>query len=51
MTERFNSGESKNIFRVNVHKCFIGQTIVGKYAWQQEEEQKGDISIALMFQE
>ena len=28
-----------------------GLTIVGKYAWQQEEEQKGDISIALIFQE
>ena len=26
-------------------------TIVGKYAWQQEEEQKGDISTALIFQE
>ena len=49
--ERFNSGELKNIFRVNFHKYFIGLTIVGKYAWQQEEEQKGDISTALMFQE
>ena len=25
--------------------------IVGKHAWLQEEEQKGDISTALMFQE
>ena len=25
--------------------------IDGKHAWQQEEEQKGDISTALMFQE
>ena len=25
--------------------------IVGRHAWQQEEEQKGDISIALIFQE
>ena len=25
--------------------------IVGKHAWQQEEERKGDISTALMFQE
>ena len=29
----------------------IGLTIVGKHAWQQEEERKGDISTALMFQE
>ena len=51
MTERFNSGELKNIFRVNFHKFLIGRMIVGKYAWQQEEEQKGDISTALIFQE
>ena len=25
--------------------------IVGRHAWQQEEEQKGDISTALIFQE
>ena len=25
--------------------------IVGKYAWQQEEDQKEDISAALLFQE
>ena len=29
----------------------IGLSIVGKYVWQQEEEQKGDISIALISQE
>ena len=51
MTERFISGELKNIFRVNFHKFLIGLTIDGKHAWQQEEEQKGDISTALMFQE
>ena len=51
MTERFNSGELKNNFRVNFHKFLIGLTIVGKHAWQQEEERKGDISTALMFQE
>ena len=33
------------------HKYIIGRTIVGNYAWQQEEEQKGDISTALIFQE
>ena len=46
-TEQFNSGE----LRVNFHKLLIGLTIVGKHAWQQEEERKGDISTALMFQE
>ena len=51
MPERFNSGELKNIFRVNFHKFLIGLTIVGKHAWQQEEERKGDISTALLFQE
>ena len=40
MTERFNSGELKNIFRVNFHKFLIGLMIVGKHAWQQEVEQK-----------
>ena len=49
--ERFISGELKRIFRVNSHRFLIGLTIDGKHAWQQEEEQKGDISIALMIQE
>ena len=35
----------------NSHSLFIGLTIDGKHAWQQEEEQKGDISTALMIQE
>ena len=48
--ERFISGELKNNFRVNFHKFLIGLTIDGKHAWQEEEEQKGDISIALIFQ-
>ena len=39
------------IFGINFHKCSTGLTIVGNYAWQQEEEQKGDISTALIFQE
>ena len=51
MTQRFITGELKNIFRVNLHKFLIGLTIDGKHAWQQEEEQKGDISTALTFQE
>ena len=49
--EQFNSGELRIIFRVNFHKSFIGLTIVGKHAWLQEEEQKGDISAAPIFQE
>ena len=50
MTEWFNSGELRIIFRVNFHKFLIGLTIVGKHAWQEEEEQKGESSTALMFQ-
>ena len=50
MMEQFISGELNNIFRVNVRKFLIGQTIDGKHAWHQEE-QKGDISTALTFQE
>ena len=34
-----------------MHNLFIGLTIVGKRAWRQEEERKGDISNALIFQE
>ena len=33
------------------HKFLVGRMIVGKFAWQQEEDQKEDISIALIFQE
>ena len=50
--DRFISGESKKIFRVSSHKFFIGLTIDGKHAWQQEEEeQKYDSSTAAMIQE
>ena len=45
---RFISGESKKIFRINCHNLFIRLTIDGKHAWQQEEEQKGDSSTALI---
>ena len=38
----------KIIFRVNFHKFLIGLKIVGKHVWRQEEDQKGDISIALI---
>ena len=51
MTEQFNSGGSRIFFRINFRTYFIGRMIVGKHAWQQEEEQKGDISIVLIFQE
>ena len=49
--ERLISGESKKIFRTNSHKFLTGLTIDGKHAWQQEEEQKEDISVALMIRE
>ena len=49
--EQFNSVESSFIFGINFHKFLVGQMIVGKFAWQQEEDQKEDISIALTFQE
>ena len=49
--EQFNSGESSFIFGINLRKFLVGQMIVGKYAWQQEEDQKEDISTALIFQE
>ena len=49
--EQFNSGESSFLFEINSHKYSIGQMSVGKLAWQQEEVQKEDISIALIIQE
>ena len=51
MKERFNPGKSKMIFGINFHKTNVGLMIVGKHVWQQEEEQKGDISTPLIFQE
>ena len=39
------------IFEINSHNFLIGQMSVGKFAWQQEEVQKEDISIALIMQE
>ena len=40
MTEQFNSGELRTIFRVNFHEFLIGLMIDGRHAWQQEEEEK-----------
>ena len=51
MTEQFNSGESSFIFGINFHKTNIGRMIFGMHACQQEEDQKEDISTALIFQE
>ena len=45
MMEQFNSGESSFIFGINFHKTNIGRMIVGKFAWQQEEDQKEDIRL------
>ena len=49
--EQFNSGELNFIFEVNSHKYSIGLMSVGNLVWQQEEVQKGDISIALIILE
>ena len=49
--EQFNSGELNFIFEINPHKYSIGLMSVGNLVWQQEEVQKGDISIALIIQE
>ena len=49
--EQFNSGESSFILGINFHKFLVGQMIVRKFAWQQEEDQQEGISIALIFQE
>ena len=51
MMEQFNSGESRFIFGINLHKFLVGQMIVGKFAWQQEEDQKENISTTLIIQE
>ena len=37
-TEQFNSGRSRIFFRINFQKFLFGRMIVGKHAWQQEEE-------------
>ena len=50
-TEQFNSGESSFIFGINFHNTNIGRMIVGKHAWQQEEDQKENISVALIIRE
>ena len=49
--ERYRSGELKNIFRVNFHKYFYCSDDRWKACLAQEEERKGDISIALMIHE
>ena len=45
--EQFNSGEISFIFEIIPHKYSIGLMIVGNLVWQQEEVQKGDISIVV----
>ena len=49
--EQLNSTKSNSIFEIILHKYSIGLMIVGKLVWQQEEDQKEDISTALIFQE
>ena len=36
-------GDLRTIFTINFHNLCIGLMINGKYVWQQEEEEKGDI--------
>ena len=45
MTEQFDSGALRIIFRVNFHKRSFCLMIVGKHAWLLEEEEKGDIHL------
>ena len=49
--EQFNSGELNYIFEIIPHKYCIRLMSVGNLVWQQEEVQKGDISIALIILE
>ena len=46
--EQLNSTELNSIFEIILQKYSIGQMIVGKLVWPQEEVRKGDISIALI---
>ena len=49
--EQYNSGELNFIFEIIPHKYSIGLMSVGNLVWQQEEVQRGDISIALIIRE
>ena len=49
--EQLNSTEINFIFEIILHKYSIGLMIVGKLVWQQEEDRKEDISIALIIRE
>ena len=49
--EQFNSGGLNFIFEIIHHKYNIGLMSVGNLVWQQDEVQKGDISIALIIRE
>ena len=49
--EQLNSTELNSIFEIVIHKYIIGLMIDGKFAWQQEEVRKEDISIALIIRE
>ena len=49
--EQFKSGELNFIFEIILHKYSIGLMSVGNLVCLQEEERKGDISIALVIRE
>ena len=46
-----NSIELNFIFEIIIHKDRIGLMIDGKFVWPQKEDEKEDISVALIFQE
>ena len=51
MEQLNNSTKSNSIFEIIFHKYKFGLMIVGKLVWQQEEDQKEDISIARIIRE
>ena len=51
MMEQFNSGELKIIFRSISHFAFIGLTVSGRKAWQEEDETRRDTSTVKILQE
>ena len=50
--EQLNSTELNSIFEIILHKYSIGLMIFGKLVvWQQEEDRKEDINVALIIRE
>ena len=51
MTQQFNSGELKKIFRNIFCLALIGLIASGRKAWQEEEDTRKDASILLILKE